>query len=327
MAIVGLGRAARAHLASLERLSHRVEIAACFSPSALRRGAFAQVHAHRVVDDLDDILADPKIDTVLVLTPPKTHLDLVRRCASSGKHVLLEKPVDVSLDRAKLVVGTMSDAGLRLGVVLQQRFRASVMQLRPLLAAGELGELVSASATMRWWRGPEYYAEAGRGTSARDGGGVLLTQAIHTLDLLLLLGGPIAEVTAMTGTSPRRAIDTEDMAAAAVRFRNGAVGSIDVTTTAFPGFDERIELVCEGATAVLSGQHLAVHFRDGRRVEAPEGPLPSRVAAHQALIEAFLDALDAGRDPEPSGRDALAVHGLIDAMLTSARTQIVVRLS
>jgi len=161
---------------------------------------------------------------VILLTPPMTHRDLVLRCAAAGKHVLLEKPLDYTAERARQSIDAMQKADRRFGVVLQHRFRTASRKLIAIAGSGELGELISASASIRWWRTPEYFAEPGRGMKARDGGGVLITQAIHTLDLFQSLAGPIARVAAMARTSPQRTIDTEDMVAAAISFRSGAIG-------------------------------------------------------------------------------------------------------
>jgi predicted dehydrogenase len=324
--IVGLGMALGPHLKSLGELAERVEIAGCFTPSVTRRNAFATAHPYRLVDSLDDILADGSIDLVLVLTPPHTHLELVRRCAAAGKHVLLEKPIAGTLEDARAVVATMEAAQRRLGIMLQHRFRPASRQLGGLMRTGELGALVSGSAAVRWWRPPEYFAQAGRGMKARDGGGVLLTQAIHTLDLFQSLAGPIAEVSAFATTSPLRRIDTEDLVGAAVRFANGAIGTIDATTVAYPGFAERIELACERGTAVLAAETLDLFHQDSRHVRIEGGPSLSGGAdpmafsheAHKALIVDLLDALDQNREPVVSGREALRVQVLIEALLRSA---------
>ena len=160
----------------------------------------------------------------------------------------------------------------------------------------------------------------------RDGGGVLMTQAIHTLDLFQHIAGGIAEVSAMAATSPLRRIDTEDVVAAAVRFANGAIGAIDATTVSYPGFPERIELACEKGTAVLQAESLEVFYKDGRHVRR-EGstaggggadPMAFSHEAHKALIADFVEAVATGREPRVSGRDALKVHALIDALLRSA---------
>jgi predicted dehydrogenase len=333
--IVGLGMALWPHQQSLEELAARVEIAACHAPSEARRRDFATRHAHPVCADLDAILRDDTIDSVLVLTPPTTHLPIVERCAAHGKHVLLEKPIEASVERARAVVEAMDRAGRTLGVVLQHRFRPVSRRLAALVAEGALGRLLSASASIRWWRTPAYFASPGRGMRARDGGGVLLTQAIHTLDLFQSLAGPVAGVTAFAATSPLRAIDTEDIVGAGIRFANGAVGTIDATTVAYPGFPERIELACEHATAVLAAEDLDVWFKDGRHVREAGAasnsggadPMAFSHAAHKALITDFLDALDEHRRPMVDGREALKVQLLIAALLRSASEQRAVEVS
>jgi predicted dehydrogenase len=149
------------------------------------------------------------------------------------------------------VVTAVEAEGKKLGVVFQHRFRSGAAKLRGLLADKALGDLLSVSCSVRWWRSAEYYAQPGRGMLERDGGGVLLTQAIHTLDVMLDLAGPAQRVSAICRTSAMRSIDSEDIACAAVEFRNGAVGVIDATTTAYPGYPERIEFAGTLGSAVL----------------------------------------------------------------------------
>jgi predicted dehydrogenase len=326
VAIVGLGMALKPHITSLEELADRIEIAACFTPSAERREAFAAASKHPVVGSLDGVLADRSIDVVLLLTPPTTHLELVEKCAAAGKHVLLEKPTDVTSERAAEAVAAMEKAGRKFAIMLQHRFRDASRKLSAVVKSGELGALVSASASIRWWRPPEYFGQPGRGMKARDGGGVLITQAIHTLDLFQSLTGPIAKVTGFVKTSPLRRIDTEDIACAAIEFANGAAGTIDATTVAYPGFPERIELAGDKATAVLSAETLDIYFKDGRRLHH-EGavsksggadPMAFTNDAHKALIVDFLDAIDENREPTVSGRESLKVLRLIEAILCSA---------
>lgn len=327
IAVIGLGMAAKPHLLSLRDLADRIEVAACYTPSDERRASFTAAHLDLpMAGDLDKIFADRSITALLLLTPPFTHLDLILRAAAAGKHVLVEKPLDVSAARAREAVEAMERAKLWLGVVLQHRFRAASRRLADLVAKGELGPLISGSAAIRWWRTPDYYAEAGRGMKARDGGGVLLTQAIHTLDLFQHLAGPIAHVAAFAKTSPLRKIDTEDVVGAAIGFANGAVGTIDATTVAYPGFPERIELACERATIVLTAETLDLYYKDGRHLheEGPESksggsdPMAFSHEAHRGVIADFLDALDDDREPAISGREALKVQLLIEALLRSA---------
>ena len=327
VAVVGLGMAHRPHLQSLRELGDVVEIAACHAPSAARRAAFGRANPDLpLAADLDEVLRDVTIGAVILLTPPTTHLELVERCAAAGKHVLLEKPVDVSVERARQAVEVMDRAGLVFGVVLQHRFRAAARRLCGLVQGGDLGELLFASASIRWWRPPEYFAQAGRGMKARDGGGVLLTQAIHTLDLFQSLTGPVTRIAAIAKTSPLRRIDTEDVAAAAIEFRNRAAGTIDATTVAYPGFPERIELACENATAVLAAESLDVFWKDGRHDQLDGSsaggggadPMAFSHEAHKALISDFVDAVARCREPLVSGREAVKVQVLIEALLRSS---------
>ena len=183
------------HAKSALDLADRVEVAYAFSPSAARRAKFAEKFPFPQCERLETILEDRSIDAVAVLTPPTTHLDLVRRCAGAGKHVLLEKPLEITTARAEEMVAVCRREGVKLGVVLQHRHKPATERLASTPpTAGELGTPVGASAIIRLWRPQSYYDEPGRGTKARDGGGVLLTQAIHTLDVLLSLAGDAAEV-------------------------------------------------------------------------------------------------------------------------------------
>jgi predicted dehydrogenase len=197
------------------------------------------------------------------------------------------------------------------------------------MRAGALGALVGCSASIRLWRPQRYYDEPGRGTKARDGGGVLLTQGIHTLDLLLSLAGPVAEVSGYTTTTSVHRMETEDMVCAAVKFAGGALGVIEATTTAYPGFPERIEITGETATAVLAGTRLQVFHHDGRVTDvAPDStaggtgadPMAFPHDYHRALLADYLDALDQGREPAVNGEEALKVHRLIDALLAASAT-------
>jgi predicted dehydrogenase len=334
--IIGLGMAVTPHAKSLIDLRDRLTGVKAFSPSEQRRAAFAGKFLLPTCESVDAILSDPAIDIVMILTPPNTHLELVRQVAAAGKHVLLEKPVDITTARAVELVETCERAGVKLGIVLQHRFRRTGIKLREMLAAGELGRMVACSASIRLWRPQAYYDEPGRGTRARDGGGVLLSQGIHTLDLMLSLSGPVREVAGFAITSSVHRMETEDMVCAALTYANGALGTIEATTTAFPGFPERIEIIGETATAMVAGTELKVFHHDGRvtAIEPDQSaggtgadPMAFPHDYHLGVIGDFLDAVDQDRAPAISGREALNVHRLIDALLEASASRSVIRMA
>jgi UDP-N-acetyl-2-amino-2-deoxyglucuronate dehydrogenase len=326
IAVIGLGMAVTPHARSLLDLRDRVEVVHAFSRSERRRRAFAERFDFPTTGDLEQIVSDGSIDAVMILTPPSSHLELAERFAAAGRHVLLEKPLERSTERALRLVEAAESAGIKLGVVFQHRFRDASEHLRGLLQQGALGELAAANVISPWWRPQSYYDEPGRGTLARDGGGVLITQAIHTLDLLLSLTGPVAEVAAITGTTRLHRMETEDFAGAGLRFANGAYGALIATTAEYPGLPERIELIGTRGTAILSAGVLTLHYHDGREERFGEeqgtgggaDPMAFPHDAHRAVLADFLDAIDRDRSPRVSGREALRVHRFIDAVLRAA---------
>ncbi|MGB8433620.1 MAG: Gfo/Idh/MocA family oxidoreductase [Burkholderiales bacterium] len=325
--IIGLGMALAPHARSFQDLADRVTVRGAYSPSAERRRRFSAQYGLAAVDSVEALLDDPEIRCVSVLTPPHTHLELVRRCAAAGKHILLEKPLEIDLARAHEVVATCERAGVVLGVCLQHRYRPSAVRLAALMREGSLGAIANAGAVMRLWRPQSYYDVPGRGTRARDGGGVLLTQGIHTLDLLLEFAGAPAEVAAYAVTTPVHRMETEDCVATAVRYASGAIGTIDATTAAYPGAPERIELVCGSASVSLVGTGLEVRWHDGREellaaqsglAGAGANPMDFPHEWHRALITDFCDAVESGGTPQVGGPEALRVQSFIAAMLESA---------
>jgi len=328
IALVGLGMAVGPHAKSLLDLKDRVEVAYAFSPSPARRAEFLKKFAFPQCDKLETILDDRSVDAVLVLTPPNTHLDIVVRCEAAGKHVLLEKPLEVSTAKAEKLVAAMAAKGLKLGVVLQHRFRPAVEKLREILKGGKLGELVSASAKIPNWRPQKgYYDQPGRGSKARDGGGVLLTQGIHTLDVFLSLTDEVSSVKSFWTTTPVHQMETEDLVCAALKFRNGALGTVLATTAAYPGFPERIELIGTKGTALLEGTSLWVEYLDGTSfkfsTESGGGgtganPMDFPHDWHRGVLADFLDSIEKNREPRVSGAEALKVHRFIDSLLRTS---------
>ena len=325
IALIGLGMAVTPHAKSLLDLHDRVEVIHAFSRSEARRRQFAERFDFPLCDDLERVINDDTLNAVLILTPPNTHLELARRFTEAGQHILLEKPVERDTARAEQLVELTEQAGVKLGLVFQHRFRPAAERLRQLITAGALGELAIANVCIPWWRPQSYYDEPGRGTLERDGGGVLMTQAIHGLDLLLSLTGSVAEVASVAGTSKIHRMATEDFVGAGLRFANGALGALMATTAQYPGFAERIELSGTLASAVLEAGNLRVYYRDGREETVGEAqktgggadPMDFPHDAHRAVLTDFLDAVEHDRPPRVSGREALRVHYFIDALLRS----------
>ncbi|PZN93394.1 MAG: gfo/Idh/MocA family oxidoreductase [Hyphomicrobiales bacterium] len=328
--IVGLGMAVTPHARGLVDLQEQVEVVGAFSPSTDRRAAFGARFPFPLCENLEALLADETVEAMLVLTPANTHLDIVQRCARA---VVMSRGFSSRIclpARAQELVAACRAAGVTLGIVLQHRFKPAAMALAEHLASGRMGEIVGCSTVIRLWRPQSYYDEPGRGSFARDGGGVLLSQGIHTLDLMLSLAGPITEVGGYALTSPVHAMETEDMVCAAVRFANGAVGTIDATTAAYPGFSERIELICRHATASLVGTALDIAWHDGTRsvIEADKSaggtgadPMAFPHDYHRAVMADFAEALRQTRPPRITGEDALQVHRLIDALIAAGQSR------
>ncbi|WP_395056469.1 Gfo/Idh/MocA family protein [Polaromonas sp.] len=327
LAVVGAGQACAPHLQSLKDLDSELELACVVARKASKLATLNLPAGIRTSIRLEDILEDTTIRAVLVLTPPNTHADIVERLARAGKHVLVEKPLDVSLAKAQQMVDICEQSGVKLAVMLQHRMRDASLALARLIRDGSLGQLLSASASIRWWRPQSYYDEPGRGTMARDGGGVLMTQAIHTIDLLLSLTGMPDRVMAMAGTSATHRMECEDTVAAVLRYPNGAIGHIDATTAAWPGFPERIALNFTLGSATLEAGELHAELIDGRKIQAGlkqatgsgANPMAFDHAFHRAVLQDFLAAIRSDSEPAVTGRSALQAQRLIAAIMESSQ--------
>jgi len=327
LAILGLGMAVAPHAKSLVDLSNRAEVVWACSRSAERCRLFAQSFPFPTTTDVDRVLGDDRVEALLLLTPPSTHVELAGRALTAGKHLLIEKPVALTARDADGLVELALHHRRRLGIVLQFRFREASRRLDELIATGALGPLVTGDCRVQWWRPQSYYDEPGRGSFARDGGGVLLTQAIHALDLFRSFVGRIEVIAGLAATTALHRMETEDYAAALLRLGDGAPGCFVASTASFPGSPERIELVFANATARLEGMALEIHHQDGRRdsfgAARPSGsgadPMQFAHDAHRALIVDFLDALDEEREPRANGAEGAATQHLIETILASAR--------
>ncbi len=327
IAVIGLGPAALPHSRSLIDLAERVDVRHVVSRSQARLEAYRQQFPFPGTTDVEAVLADPAVEAVIVLTPPSSHLDVGARCLEAGKHVLVEKPLELTVARGEALVAAARASGKVFAVVLQHRFRPASLRLKAALAEGVLGSVEAALLQVPWWRPQSYYDEPGRGTMARDGGGVLLTQAIHSFDLFRSLVGVSKVVAAQVRTTGLHRMETEDYVGALLETGNGAPATLVTTTAANPGHPERIEIIGTKAHAALVGGRLQIDFLDGRRevVEA-EGNTGSGANimdfphdAHRAVIADFLDAIESGRDPVVTGEEALTSQRWIDAILAAGR--------
>ncbi|MHA6641153.1 Gfo/Idh/MocA family protein [Mesorhizobium sp. A623] len=328
VAMIGLGPAALPHAKSLVDLADRIEVRWAASRSQATADAFAGQFPFPVTTDIAAAIADPEVQAVLVLTPANAHLEIAEAALAAGKHVLVEKPLETTLARAENLVALARKTGLLLGVVLQHRFRPASLRLREILAAGAIGTVEAASLRVPWWRPQAYYDAAGRGSFARDGGGVLLSQAIHVIDLFRSLLGEVDVLASQVTTTSLHKMEAEDHVTALMRLDNGAPASLLATTAAYPGSPETMEIIGSLGTATLTGGALNIAWLDGReeRVEA-EGKTGSGAAimdfphdAHRALIADFADAVAQGRDPAVTGEEALATQRLIASIIRADPT-------
>jgi len=325
--IVGLGMAAAPHARSLIELSDRISVKGAYSRTPETRSAFCQRYGFPEVGSLEALVSDDDIQAILVLTPPNARLEPVRTCAAAGKSILMEKPIERTVAASEEIVRLCEGAGIELGIVFQHRFRPGSIRLRHLLESGDLGPVAAVRVQVPWWRDQAYYDEPGRGTFARDGGGVLMSQAIHSLDLMLSLFEPVTEVQVLAGTTRLHTMEAEDFVAGGMRFANGALAALTATTAAYPGEAEVIDVDCESGSARLQSGALSIRWRDGRREHlesematgAGADPMAFSHEWHRDLIADFVGAVATGRSPAVTGREALNVHYLIDALLESSR--------
>lgn len=325
VSVIGLGMAFEPHARALLDLTDRVQVRWAASPSESRIEA-ARRFGFVVTTDVDQAIADPEVDAVILLTPPHTHAQLGAAAVRRGKHLLVEKPLDASLEAARGLVLAARQSGVRLGVVLQHRFRPAAVRLRDLLSEGGLGSVQFATVSVPWWRPQSYYDEPGRGDLARDGGGVLMTQAFHTLDLFRAMLGPVQVVAAVASRTALHRMETEDHVSALLRLPNGAPATLMATTALPNGRAESIEVVGDLGRARLEGEALQVAWLDGRCEQFGEGrpagagaaPMAFSYEAHRALIADFCAAVRDDRPPAVTGLDALQTQELIAAILQAA---------
>jgi predicted dehydrogenase len=284
--------------------------------------------------ELAKACARPDIDAVSICLPSGLHADAAITALKAGKHVIVEKPIDVSLAAADRLIDVEQETGLTVAVISQRRFQHAPAFLHQAVADGRLGRIVTGIAESAFWRSQEYYDSGGwRGTVELDGGGALMNQGIHVVDLLLWMLGEPVEVQAYSGLLAHERIDVEDTVAAAVRFRGGAIGSIVATTAAYPGRPVRLSVYGDRGSAVIENDDLVAFTADGEPADqvsgarivdemlATEASVTRSVAdAHSDQYVDFIAAVRDGRPPAIGTQDARRALEVVLGVYESART-------
>ncbi|MFC7373055.1 Gfo/Idh/MocA family protein [Fictibacillus iocasae] len=326
-AIVGMGHIAKKHIEAINEAEGAELVAVC-DAAAERLEPYAGTY--ETYTDLDEMLKTNKdIQVVNICVPSGLHARLTKIVAEHGRHIVVEKPMSLKLEDSEEMIQIAKENNVKLAVVHPNRFRPAIMKLREKMDEGVFGTLSHANATVRWNRGQEYYDQAPwRGTKEFDGG-VLMNQAIHNLDLLLWFMGEVESVQAMATTRLRK-IEAEDVAAAVVRFKSGALGVIEAATTIYPkNLEESLSIFGEKASVKIGGSNaLFIETWDIENgVEGEKDSFnesikgnPLGKPGHQWIIEDMVKAVQEDREPIVSGKDGLAPVKLILAILESAET-------
>ncbi len=334
--ILGGGNISETHARAASEIEG-VEVAAVCGPNHEKAARLSSLYGGAVYDDLQPFLEHKSLDVVAIGSPSGLHAEQGIAAARRGLHVLVEKPIDITAERADALIAACELAGVKLGVFFQDRVAPDCCKLKDLMEAGRLGKPILASARVKWYRPPDYYSNSRwRGTWALDGGGALMNQGVHTVDLLLWLLGDVARVTAQAATSLHD-IEVEDTVVATLEFANGALGTLEATTSAYPGYPRRLELTGSEGTIIL--EHDRVVSSDLRTPlqdfswaggenfnPSATSPLVSDVRGHRRILEDFLRAIKTDSKPRCDGREARRSVQLVQAIYESSRTGLAVPL-
>lgn len=327
-AIVGMGHIANKHMEAIQNAENAKLFAICdTNPERLemvKEGGLKKYTDLRVM-----LEENPEIDVVNICVPSGLHAPLTKIVAEAKRHIVVEKPMSLKLEDSERMIQYAKENGVKLAVVHPNRFRPAVQVLKQEMDKGTFGKLSHANATVRWNRNQAYYDQAEwRGTKEFDGG-VLMNQAIHDLDLMLWLMGPVESVQAMAATRFRK-IETEDVAAAVVRFKNGALGVIEAATTVYPkNLEESLAIFGESASVKIGGRTAnfietwdveGVSEEEAEKIKSEIKNDPFGKPGHQWIIEDMVQAIKEDREPIVTGEDGLAPVKLILAILESAET-------
>lgn len=327
--IIGGGGISETH-ARAARDIDGVKIAAFYGDNLEKTTQLSQRYGGVVYRDFDSFLSHRPMDLVIIGSPSALHAEQGIAAARRGLHVLTEKPIDVTTAQADALIAECERAQVKLGVCFQDRVSPDIARLKQLIDAGRIGKPIICSGYVKWYRPPEYYANSRwRGKQALDGGGALMNQGVHTVDLLLWLMGDVERVYAKTVTALHQ-IEVEDTVVATLEFHNGAVGTIEAGTSIYPGYQRRVEVSGSEGTIVMEQDRIvAADLRtpDPTLVSKAEGdtnasassPIVSDAGGHRRLIEDFLSAIETGASPICDGREGRRSVELIEAIYESSR--------
>jgi UDP-N-acetyl-2-amino-2-deoxyglucuronate dehydrogenase len=294
--------------------------------------------------DAAEAVKQPDVDIVVICTPSGAHLDPALTAANAGKHVVVEKPLEITPQRCDQIIDACDRNNVKLCTIFPSRFADSNRTLKAAVEAGRFGRLTLGETTCKWWRRQEYYDQGGwKGTQALDGGGALMNQAIHNVDLLLWLMGPATQVCGFTATLAHERIEVEDTAVACLRFANGALGVIQATTSVHPGYPKTIAIHGDRGSAVIEQEDVLrwdfnpptpederVKERFAQKVGASGGasdPAAISHEGHRRQLSDFVAAIRENRPPKVNGREGRKAVAAICAIYESARTGRIIRLS
>ena len=327
-AFVGGGNITGTHIRAALAIPD-VRIAAVYGTNQQKVSDLWRQYGGTPYSDFNDFLSHRPMEIVIIGSPSALHAEEGIASAERGLHVLIEKPIDVKTEHAEALIRAAARNGVKLGVIFQDRLKPDVLRLKDWISSGRLGSPILVEASVKWYRPPEYYSGSKwRGTLALDGGGALMNQGIHTVDLLGYLLGEISRVQAVTSTSLHN-IESEDTCVATLEFKNGAIGTLTAATSAYPGYARHVEITgTEGTVRLEQDRITRVDLRtpvpDLDVSEAPDqnassnSPVVSDVRGHQRIIEDFLEAVRNGGRPVCDGREGLRSLAVVEEIYRAA---------
>lgn len=327
--IIGTGAISSKHALAYRNIGF--EIVACTNKTASKGQEFAAATGAAFVSTVEELCSHPKVDYVDLCTFPSIRLPVVELCAKSGRHLLVQKPMAIDLITARRMIDDAAAARIQLGVVSQHRFDDSTLFLKRAIQQGRLGRILQADAYVKWHRSAEYYSRPVKGSWAVEGGGALITQAIHQVDLLLHLIGPVTRVSGEWQLGAFHPIESEDVVSAVLRYANGATGVVQASTALWPGYSERIEIHGTKGSAIVTGDKLtAWDAKDDAGEPAPvaehsesgaSDPMAISVVPFERQFLDFAEACQEGRTPLCSGEDGYRALELVLSIYDSCRTE------